>query len=481
MAQKIFKGAYKIEHMESSKLIELLKTFDKSETRQFGDFVNASYFNKNQEVKSLYAYLRKYMPHFPPKRIERSAVFGALYKDETYDDNQMRRLMSMLLKLAEEFIGIQKYKAAPGVASYYEMSSFVDRNLDKHYEYKFKQTERKLETSLFRNADYYYQKYLLADTLSQQVFKKKTRRYDKSLQDTSDYFDVYFLSKKLIYTCEMINRNKIISKAYTPQLLKEIKQFLKIYPLDTVPFIHVYYNILMMLTSEDATTYFQTLKSLLNKYEYCFSIDEKREMYGQALNYSIRMLNQGNQDYLKESFNLCKYGIEKGFLNDKGYLSPWGYKNVIKLGLMLNNFEWVKTFIETKTDNLEPNFRQNALHFNLADLYYSTKDFNKALLQLNQVEFSDIYLAIDSKILLKKIYFESNEFDSLSSALAAFKQFISRNKILSKSVTLKYKNYISALNLLTKGDHQSVIECRDYLESDVPIAERNWLRKMAHQ
>ncbi len=465
--------------MDSSKLISLLKTFDSVEIKLFTEFLASPFFNKKTEVIDLYGYLKKHAPHFPIKRIEKQAVYKAVFPNQPFNDKRLRRLMSSLLKLAEQFIGLQKYQSTPGVSNYYVMSSFVDRNLDKHYEYNFKQSQEKLESSQYRNADYYYQKYLFADTLSQQFFKKKIRQYDQSLQDTSDYFDIYFLSKKLIYTCEMINRNKIISKAYELQFLEEIQQFLSKYPLNTVPFIHVYYNILMMLISENGTSFFQTLKLLLQEYEDCFLKDEKREMFGQALNYSIRKLNQGDQSYLGESFNLCRYGIEKEMLNDKGYLSPWAYKNVIKLGLMLNKYGWVKDFIETQSNKLAPNFQQNALHFNLADLYYSTKEFDQALHHLNQVEFSDIYLAIDSKILLMKIYHESNEFDSLFSALAAFKQYVIRNKILSKSVTLKYKNYIFALNLLLKSDNKSKEECKAFLDSDVPIAERNWLKKVA--
>jgi len=467
--------------MESSKLIGLLKTFDKAEIKKLSDFVDSPYFNKNKEVVKLYAYIKLYAPHFPPKRIQRQVVFKTVFKNKPYDDKKMRRLMSALLKLAEQFVGLQKYQSSPGISNYYEMSSFIDRELDKHHEYNYKKAQQTLEASSLRNADYYYQKYLLADTMSQQFFNKKIRRYDQSLQDTSDFFDVYFLSKKLIYSCEMINRNKIISKAYKPKFLKEIQLFLNRYPLHSVPFIHIYYNIFMMLTSKEGTTYFQTLKKLLNDYEDHFLVKETREMFSHALNYSIRRLNQGNQPYLEESFNLCRYGIEKGLMTDNNYLSPWAYKNVIKMGLMLSKYDWVKEFIETQTNDLAPNFRQNALHFNLADLYYSTKDFDQAQYHLNQFEYSDIYIAIDSKILLMKIYYESNEHDTLFSALAAFKQFIIRNKILSAIAIKKYKNFLFALNLLVKLEQKAVTECKQFLNSDEPIAERNWLKEMANQ
>jgi len=465
--------------MESSKLIELLRTFSKTELKLLSDFLSSPYFNKSKELIAFYGYLKKFAPHFPPKRIERQVVYRFLYKDRPYNELHLNRLMSNLLKLAERFIGQQKFEEAKGVSSHYVLSSFVDRNLNKHFEFNFKRAQEKLESGSERNADYYYQKYLFADTLCQQFFQKKIRQYDRSLQETSDYFDIYFLSKKLIYTCEMINRNKIISTAYEPQFLDELKLLLSNFPLETVPTIHIYYNILLMLTAEDGTPHFQTLKSLLEKYEANFLPDEKRDLFSLTLNYSIRRLNLGHQNYLEESFNLCRYGIAKGLLTDNGYLSPWIYKNVIKLGLMLNEFDWVKGFIETQTKDLAPNFQQNALHFNLADLYYSTKDFDQAIDHLNQVVYSDIYVTIDSKKLLMKIYYESNEYDSLYSAIAAFKQYISRNKILSDNVKLQFKNYIYSLNLLLKFESKALEECKKFLDSEQPIAERNWLKRMA--
>jgi len=466
--------------MESSKLIELLTTFSKEEIKLFADFLDSPYFNKSKDVIILFGYLKKHVPHFPPKHIKRQRVYKVMYGNTPYDKMKLNRLMSNLLKLTELFIGQQKYESTIGVSSYYELSSFIDRNLNKHFEFNFRKHSKNLEASPLRNADFFYQKYLFADTLSKRSSQRKKRQYDSSLQEVSDYFDIYFLSEKLKYTCEMINRNNIISTSYELNFLEETQQFLEKYPLETVPFIHIYYNILMMLTAEEGTRYFHALKRLLKEYDSYFLLDEKREMFSQALNYSIRKLNLGNQDYLEESFNLCRYGIDMGLLNDT-YLSPWAYKNVIKLGLMLNRYSWVKEFIETKTGELAPNFQQNALHFNLADLYYSIKNFSLALDHLNQVEYTDIYVTIDSKKLLMKIYYESNEFDSLFSSLAAFKQFIHRNKILSDKVKLQFKNYIHSLNLLLKFDAKSKEECKQFLNSEVPIAERNWLREIANK
>ncbi len=464
--------------MDSSKLINLLKTFSKSEIKDFGDFIDSPYYNKNKELAHFCAYLRKYAPHFPPKKIERKVVFKKLFPKEKYEEKKLNHLMNYLLRKAEQFIGLQWYESTEGLADYHIMSSFVDRGLEKHYHFFYKKKKNLLEASSFKNSDFYFRKYLLAETSSQLTFKNKIRRFDKSLQDTSDYFDLYYLSIKLKYTCEMLNRRNMLSIPYEAKLLEEIQTYLSRHPHEDIPVINIYYQILMMLTAEDGTPYFNKLKELLNKYKTYFHQDEIREMFGQGLNYCIRGINQGDSNFLTEAFDLYIIGIKNEWFNDDGYLSPWTFKNVIKAGLMLEKYDWAKDFIEKYTIKLAPKFRQNALHFNLADLYYSTKQFDKAHEHLSHVEFTDIYITIDSKKLLMKIFLESDEIDLLYSAIAAFKQFINRHKVITSKVKEQYKNYISTLNLLIKGDHKSLEECSILLDSDKPIAERNWLKRM---
>lgn len=468
--------------MESSKLIELLKTFSNSEIKEFYDFINSPYYNKNKDLTRFYGYLKKFAPHFPLKKIERKLVYKKLFTNEIYNEKKLNHLMNYLLRKAEQFIGIKKYESIKSLSDYHVMSSFVDRNLEKHFDFFHKRKEKQLEQSPYRNSDFYFRKYLLADTGCQLFFKKKIRQFDQSLQDTSDYFDFYYLANKLIYTCEMLNRSSMFSKSYDTKLVTEIQSYLANHPHKEVPVIHIYYQIFMLLTAEDSTPYFYKLKELLHTYKSYFPRGEMRDILTQGVNYCIRRTNQGDNKFLDELFSLYVIGIENEWLMDNGYLSPWAYKNVIKAGLMLQKYDWAKDFIEDHTLKLEPKFRQNAHHFNLADLYYATKQFDKAHQHLNQVEFTDIYITIDSKKLLMKIYLESEEIESLYSAIAAFKQFINRHKVITSKVKEQYKNYIQALNLLLKADSKSLMECGELIESGKPIAERNWLKQMvAHR
>ena len=97
--------------MEKSKLIQVLKTFSTSELREFKDFVASPFFNKNQELILFYGYIKKNAPSFSLKKIKKEVVYQTVFPNQNYDEKHLKYLMSFLLKLAEEFIGLKKYQS----------------------------------------------------------------------------------------------------------------------------------------------------------------------------------------------------------------------------------------------------------------------------------------------------------------------------------------------------------------------------------
>ena len=461
--------------MKNSKLIALLRTFNSSELLQFRDFVASPYFNKNQELVLLYAYLKKLAPAFNPKKIDRIYAYSKLFPDRAYDDKHMKYLMSFLAKLAEQYIGHSFYSQQETLPEFHILSSLIDRKLDKHYNYIYSKTKTRLERSPLRNLDHYYQGYLLANTSNKYFSKKLVRKFDDSLQKASDNFDLYFLGNKLKYLCEMVNRGRLISADYKLNMMDEITQYLSLHPKPENPPISVYYHILLMLTEQDADSEFKVIKTLLDEIEGYFSQTEMQEIYQYALNFCIRRINSGQPQYLNESLELYMKGIDSGVMFTDGFLSPWAYKNVIGASLRLKKYDWVEEFIRNYNSSLEEGFQKNAFHYNLADLNFYKKDFDQALEHLNQVEYTDIYINLDSKKLLLKIYYEAEEEEALISLLAAFNIFLKRNKMIPSKVKQHYLNFHTILYILSKRNQKQLSTVQKRLDSMESVADRRWL------
>ena len=444
---------YRISNMENSKLIQLLKTFDRRELREFKEFMESPLFNKHQELTDFYLYLKKNAPAFHPKKLEKKLVYQQLYGNKKYEDKQMRYLMSFTLKLAEQFVGWKKYQAQEVLVKTHILEALVDRNLEKNYQNIFQNAEAELNDKPFRNTQYYQDKYLLTEVSNKHFAAKNLRKLNTKLQEVSNYFDVYYLSQKLKYSCEMMSMQRFLSADYSQNLIEEIGRFLEKSSYENIPAIALYHQVFLTLTDENNERHFEQLTLLIDKHIGCFSDEEMREFYYHAINYCIRKMRQKNEKYVEKALTIYTKGVENKTLLQNGILSPWGFKNIVKLGLRLNRFEWTEQFIRKNTDILAEEYRLNAYNYSLADLSYHKQEISTALTHLREVEFTDIFFTLDAKIMLLKIYYDNDEEEALLSLLTSFKIFLKRNQLISAEMKNTYENFINLLNQILRSSH----------------------------
>jgi hypothetical protein len=462
--------------MIKSKLVSLLRTFDTKELRAFKDFVASPYFNKQESLINFYQYLKKWASKgFPEERLERKAVFQALYPAQGYDDKAMNHLMSQLLKLAEQFIAYRKMEQNNIALNYYTLSSYVERKLDKPYNHILNRSRTKLEASSTRDDNFYLQQFLLSDLVEQHFSTKKIRQFDESLQEAADHLDVFYLVKKLKYLCAMLDRQKLLHVDYQLKLVEEIETALAQNDYSDIPSIAIYHQLFLTLTAEQSEVHFFQLKGLLEKYDQQFSAQEMQDLYYFSINYCIQKIRVGQKQFAKELMELYQTGIEKEFLLDKGKISPWTYKNMVKLGLGLNRYDWVESFVKDYSLHLPEDKRADAYHFNLADLHYHKKEYDLAMDHLNQVEFNDIHYNLAGKVMLLKIYFENAEEEAFTSLCSSFKIYLIRNKLIPKNVKTPYLNFLRILQEVYKYGSTRKDKIKKKIEQTAMLNDRSWL------
>lgn len=105
--------------------------------------------------------------------------------------------------------------------------------------------------------------------------------------------------------------------------------------------------------------------------------------------------------------------------------------------------------------------------------------YGEALRLINQVEFTDIFYALDTRTMQIKIYYQLDEWDPMQSAIEAFKVYLRRNKTLSDNVKQLYNNFlkfIERLSKLTKRDKLKLQELKERIEETRQIADIGWLQ-----
>lgn len=461
--------------MKNSKLIQIIATFDGRQRRAFEDFVESPYFNKQEELTQFYKYLKKIsVKGFSEKRLDRFDLYQRLFPKAPYDEKHLNYLSSQLLKLVERYIGISGFEKAAVLPECFQLHYFIDQRLEKHYQYNMNQAQRKLETCTADSEQYLYQKYLLADLKEKHFSSLKQRRFDEGLQEAADSFDQFYLFKKLYLLCAMLDRQNVVTPSYEAHFIPEVQSILQQHQFD-YPAIKTLEQLLLSLTAKDTAQHFAQLRTYLGQYSHLFSPAMLRDLYFSIINFCIRKIRFGEKDYATALMSIYQEGIEKGVLFEDGYLSPWTFKNLVKLGIGLKAYDWTKTFIAEYAPQLPPHMQEDALHFNLADLYYALREYDQAQIHLRQVEFSDVQYSFGAKLTLTKIYFETGQTEALYSLLSSFKIFLQRKKLITKDVKKPYLNFIQFVHRLTKAKPDQLVAIKKDVLSTEMLTARSWL------
>ncbi len=461
--------------MEKSKLIQLLRSFSDLEYREFAKFIASPFFNQKEDLIQLYNILRKESSkEFIPKRISRELIMKKLYPKEPFSEKKYKYVTNLLLRQAERYISLKEMESQPLIQEYHLLNAYVKRDVDKNYNFIFNKTLKQHQLSTRKDSDFYYKDFLLNHVASEHFDRKKIRKNNEHSERLIHSLDLYYFANRLKYACHLMNNQKIISGNIKVKFTEEIIDFLNTENYNNYPAIFMYYNLYRLLTEENKQ-HFITIKDLLKEYCLFFKESELKELYHITINYCIVQYQKNNElHFLSDLYELYQNGIKSELLLENGFLSPWTYKNVIKTGFILKYLEETEKFIIENNEKLKEEFREDALQYNLAELYYHKKNFDKSIYYLNQVKFSDIYYALDSKFLLSKIYFETAEYEALESFIPSFQTYLRRNKLIAENVKQTYLNFTKMLIKILFED-ASKNKLIQEIESTTPLTGKKWL------
>lgn len=466
--------------MKDTKLIHYLSSLSKVEWNAFERFVNSPFLNPNPNCIKMLEVLAVYYPEFNEGDIENEKIYKELFSKQKFDMQKLRYLMTDLTRLLEEFFAYQEYETQTAQRKHHLVNALTKRKLGKYAAQHQRQTFDLLEKLPHRDGSYYSDLLLAQEDAYLLSAMQDQRSLDSDLQGLSTNMDTAYLSKKLRYTSEIINRMNVLGVSYDLPFLPFILDYLKANPHDDVPAVAVYYKVLLTLTESDEESHYQELKELLKKWNDSFSVKELRDTWGFAQNYCIRKINTGNPGYFKELFANYKFLLDKEVIIEDGFLAQFDFKNIVTIALRLNEYDWVEEFIDKYSELLEPTHRLNAITYNTARLYYGRNRHKDALRQLLSVEFTDVYYHLDSKVLLLKIYYELDDYEPLLSLIDTFRVYLRRNKQISDYQKLIYTNFARFVKKLTRkklGSKKPVAEIGVEMDTVKQIADFGWLKE----
>jgi len=466
--------------MRNSKLILLLKTFDATDWRRFGEFLASSYFNKKKELILFHTYLKKIAPDFPEKKLHRAILLKTIYPNQEVEERRLDDAIYYLLKHAENFLKLSKLEQQEHTGNLLLLEELMNRKLEKNYRIYRKKAQQILENKKQKDGQHYLFQYQLSAIDYQYFIAQKIRQTDASLQKSLNHLDEFYFFNKLKSSCEILVNKEVVPEDYNLSFTEEVAAYLSKRMEVISPVTKIYLIAYRLLSEEHAEQHFQQLTELLLLYDQDISANEKNNTYLFAINFCVLQMKKNNNVsyYVNQCLQLYMKGIEQRFLYQNNYLSPWTFKNVVKLGFNLKRYEWTEDFIKTYHSHLETAFQDDAYNYNLADLHYRKQNYNEALSHLMQVQFSDIFYNLGAKTMLIKIYYETNEEEALLSMIASFTIFLKRNQKIAPNYRQTYLNFVSLAHKILRAKPRNIIMLKDIITTTEPLTDRRWLLKM---
>lgn len=462
--------------MEQSKLVALFRVLTKVQLQRFSERLPGMLVNKNTKTLALFLYLKPLTPRFKGNQLKKEAISKAL----KINTKELAYRSSDLLRALEQCIVIDQILNDATQRELLLLQYYQQEKLDKHYQATARRIKKLLDDAPYQDADYWRHLSQLKESEFQMITNYERIHYPE-LQAAVDALDYAYLSRKLPYLLEMTNAGLVLDIPYELRFAEDIKAWSAQPPYHQAVIIKLYSAVLKMVEHPAQEIYFREVNALLKAHETATSPALLKNFYTYLLNHCTQQIRiQNDPLYYEFYLDLNTYLIEKGMLLEHGFLAPWRYSNLVTVGLRTGRIMWASDFLEKYRAYLPTAAQENIYHYNLAHTKYYEGDYETAQRLLNQLELSDLLLAIAAKNLLVKIYWESGEVEQLFHFLEAYRVYIYRQSLAKPSLKAQVKAFITVVRQMAKipdFEPQKKEELAKNLPPVMDILERDWLEK----
>ncbi len=478
-------GLSKNEHAINRTLWNLLSEMAPEEFSSLSFFLDAPVFNSNDHLNRLFDLLRQNLDKKETDPPAKAMVWKKLFPGKPHNDPYLRRLCSDLYRLARQMMAYRRFEQSAWLPASILLETFLEPSAEKHFNKVVQEIAPVLHSEADINADLLLQRYQYAMLRHRQLERKESRTMTLQYLEEADYWlDCYYWLQKLQHYCDALGYRSILSTETGIVLSAADLQRLSDSPYAREPLIKAYLWVVKLLTQPAEETVFFELKAFLKNEGLSLSPAEREPLFIHLKNYCIRTkINQGRTEYFGELFDLFRTQLDQGLLLRSGVLLPQDYKNIITVALHAKAFTWVERFIQDYTAKLPAENQENALNYNLANVYFHQGKYDLVIEQLREVEYRDVVYALGGKLMLLKTYYELREDQAMDSLIDSFRIYLQRNKVLTREKKQQYLNVLRFVRKLTQVniyDKTAVEKVKQQISACSDLPDR-WVLQKAEE
>ena len=464
--------------MYSSKLVDLYYRLTKTQLRSLRKFVKSPYHNKRKDVTALFELMYK-TPLENRKVLRKENAFPQIYKGEKFSSDKIDYLMSFLFKVIEQFLIHENLTGNKTKAQIALMEEYRNLGMPKHFQQSLKKAEKHQQENPLRDISY-HEKAFSIEKEKYHFLAIQERDASKNLQELSNKLDIRFLSQKLKDACRLLAHQAVAKQQYDFGLLNVILPYIKTNEsLLEHPSVSSYYYYYLASVEKKGEQNFKKFKYIFLQSTEIFEKTELLDLYTLGVNYCVKKINTGQQKYEEELFEIYGGGLKFNILTDNNKLNQFTFNNITKLALKLDKISWTEQFIEKHKHLVDKRYHNTYVHNAYSMLFFAKGEYMNTMIRLQQVDYEELFITLDAKVLLLKVYYKLEEYDALESLINSFKVFLRRKEVIAYHREI-YKNFIRVFQKLINlppFDKKAKEKLSNEIESIKKLLEKKWLLK----
>lgn len=406
-------------------------------------------------------------------------IYARLYPQKAYSEKQIRNLRSALFQNLTDFLASQELNLS------LKKDLLLPRSLNrigatKYFPSLMKKLESQGQQAPLSVEHMQYLADLKFESLKYQNSFRGNRHYD--LPEVIDRYEEAFAARTLyLALANHSYRNRLSDKkarqsVLLPAVIRQIEQGAFAGSL----LVQVYYSLYLLKEHPENPIYYEQVKSALSQKGLLITKEDLKEIYLIALNHTIMAVNQGQSQYLHETFHLYVEMLGRDLIIENGRMGPWQFKSLVTISLRLGHFQWTKDFIQEYARYLTDHFSKNCLSYCNGLLAFYLSDFSQAEIHMNQVlqGIDDPFFGMDARSYLLRIYYETSDEMGMDAMCTSFRLFLRRHRKVGESRLQNYLEFIRffrRLMSLGPGDEHRAQVLYDEILNTPYNASREWL------
>ena len=435
--------------MQNSKLIQILKVFNKQEYKNFGDFLNSPFVDKNKNSVKLHSVLKKYYPEFKSKLLTNENLFHKVFPNEKYDYHRISNVISNLYRASEKYLSYLKLENDELAQRKNLLQELLNRKVYKQFNKELREAYEKLDEEKIKDESYYFNLFELKNFENSYQTVKDPNTNLELVQEKFDNFFVYSLINMLKQYNLMLHEKRQNNVNYDLKLIDEILSYIEDNKLPEVPTLLIYAKIIQ-LEYYRKEEYYKELYALKEKYKIDISSSDLFNVYVHLFGFCAYMINTaGENSFYKDALKIYKEVLRDGIINKENILYP-DFLNIIKVACGAKEYKWIDEFIEEYKDAIPADELDNCLNFSYGNVEYKKGNFKEALDYFARTNFQNFILKIQVRTLMVKLYYEMALYEQALSSIDSFKHYLQREKSITDEYRFAHSDFLKLTHELIK-------------------------------